>query len=108
MDVLHLAQIVDVYKHIPKSLSPFGKIALSFDLCKSAFDQHVQYIQSIDQWKSLYNTLQKLLYYIPDMYPEWNQSQCIQIQFDDVLYNPNDISVWIHKIRQGIFNSPIG
>ena len=106
MDGLHLAQIVGVYKLIPISLSPFGKIALSFDLCKMAFDQNVQYIRSIKEWKSLYHTLEKLLYYANDLYPEWNQSQCITFEFDfDVIYNSNDISMWIHKIRQRIFHS---
>lgn len=111
MDVLQLAQTIGVYEIIPKSLSPFGKVALAFDLCKMAFDQEVQYIRSLKQWKSLYNNLQKLIYHVPgvQIYTEWNKSQCIKINNIDVVYYSEDISMWIHTIRQSIFDSdPIG
>lgn len=113
MDVLGMAQFVRVYELIPKSLSPFGKVALAFDLCKKTVENGLGFIEegrSIDHItenrKLLENIIQKLLSYVPEssqnhLYTEWNQSRFADL--DSVHYR-EEISKWIHTIRQHIFD----
>ena len=107
MDVMHMAHLVNVYPLIPTSLPPFGKVALAFYLCETSFQKNAFTIRSVEQWKSLRDSIQQLITYVPHLQTKWNESTCIQLdaQEEYAIYQAHEIAWWMGMIRDCLFDS---